>query len=333
MKRALTLAAVAVAVAVSITGVAAAAASPTVVTGAAIGVHDTSAVLNGRVDPNGQPTEYVFSYGPTVAYGLTTVVHSAGRGVKVVAVARTIAGLTPGTLYHYRITAVNGSGTGTGADRTFSTTGHPPAQVITGGALDVTKTAATVTGSINPNGAPTSWVVQYGPTPYGYETIAGAPLAAVSTPVPVAVRLAGISPRTLFHYRIVAYHGAAASYGADATFFTEPWQRPRPGLTARTRAVAPKRAPYTFTTAGSLRGGGFIPAPQRCTGTVAIRYDNGHRQVAFVVTPVAANCRFSVPATFRRLRGRRPASLTITVRYRGNGYLQPGSVTNRVTAG
>lgn len=333
MKRTLKLLAVSGVALGSITGIAAAASSPTVVTGAPTSVNATRAVLHGRVNPNGLATQYVFSYGPTVAYGVNTVVHAVGHGAKGVDVARAVTGLTPGTVYHYRISAVNRAGTGVGADRTFTTTGHPPAAVVTGGPINVGKTSATITGSINPNGATTSYQIQYGPTTaYGYATFA-VPLAALTTPVPVSVPLGGLAPRTLFHYRVVAFHGSTSSAGADATFFTEPWSRPKPQLTAHTTPSRDKRSPYTFTTSGGLRGGGFIPAPQRCTGNVGVRYYNGRHQLAFVVAPVSSDCRFSVPATFRRLHGRGPARLRVNVDFRGNGYLQPGIATDHVTAG
>ena len=318
----------------AVAGVAVAASSPTVVTAAETNVTDTTAVLNGRVIPNGSATDYVFSYGPTTAYGASTPSHSAGAGTKTVDVARTVTGLTPGTVYHYRISAANGAGSSVGADRTFTTTGHPPAAVVTGGTINVGKTVATPTGSVNPEGVLTTWVVQYGlSTAYGYET-QPATLAGVEQPLAVSALLAGLSPETLFHYTIVAYHGATIiSSGADATFFTEPATRPKPNFSAHTSPSLAKRSPYTFTTSGTLGGANAIPALQRCTGNVGIRFYNGRRQLAFVVAPVGADCRFSVSATFRRLFGKGVVPLKVTVDYRGNGYVAPATRTDHVTAG
>jgi phosphodiesterase/alkaline phosphatase D-like protein len=315
-------------------GVAGAAASPTVTTGPATKVATASAVLTGHVSPNGSATAYVFSYGPTPAYGAATAARSVGSGAKSIAVTRRITGLTPGTIYHYRITATNRSGTATGADRTFTTAGHPPAGVVTGPPASVGKTVATPTGTVDPEGAVTNWVIQYGITgAYGFETFAQS-LGPVATPVPVSAQLTGLAPGTLFHYRVVAYHGAAVvSAGADATFFTEPSRRPRPRMTAHTRPGTDRRSPYVFTTSGVLGGAGWIPPAQRCAGNVGVRFYNRRRQVAFVVAPVAANCRFAVRASFRRLRGPRPAALRITVDYRGTGYLAPINRVDHVTAG
>jgi hypothetical protein len=315
-------------------GVAGAAASPTVTTGAATKVTNTAAVLAGHVTPNGAATDYLFSYGPTTAYGTNTAGRSAGSGTTSVAVTQKITGLTPGTVYHYRLTAINPSGTATGADRTFTTAGHPPAAVVTGSPVNVGKTVATPTAVINPEGAVTSWVIQYGVTGgYGFETFSQT-LAPGATAVPVSAQLTGLAPGTLFHYRAVAYHGAnIVSAGADATFFTEPSRRPVPRLSAHTRPGVDRRSPYTFTTAGGLSGAGWIPAGQRCAGNVGVRYYNGRHQLAFAVAPVAGNCRFSATTSFRHLHGRAPVALSITVDYRGTGYLAPAKRVDHVTGG
>lgn len=318
----------------SVGGVAAAASSPTVLTGATTEISQTSAVLKGQVNPNGVATDYTFSYGPTIAYGGNTSARAAGSGTGPVSVSRTITGLLPGTVYHYRINALNGAGGTVGADRSFTTAGHPPATVITGGPANVGSTVATPTGTINPEGAPTTWRVQYGLTPaYGVETF---PLgiAALTTPVPVGIELTGLAPATLFHYRIVAYHGSSVvSAGGDATFFTEPAVPVAPVLRARTSPARETRQPYTFTTAGHLYGGYFIPPAQRCTGYVGIRYYHGHRNVAFVLVPVGGDCRFLASATLPRLHTHGPTALTIKVHFRGNGYLAAAQTTERVTIG
>jgi hypothetical protein len=333
MRRTLQVLVLSLAMGTVIPGVALAASSPSVSTGATTKIGDTSVVLNGTINPNGHATQYSFTYGPTTAYGTTTSTRTLKGGTKAVAVSRTITGLLPGTTYHYRLDAGNSGGLVAGADRIFTTTGHPPASVVTGGAVSVGKTSATPTGVINPQGAPTTWVIQYGLTAsYGLQNFA-ATLPALTTPVTVSAQLPGLAPATLFHYRIVAYHGSISSAGADATFFTEPAKRPVPRMSAHTSPGRDRRSPYAFTTSGSLGGAGFIPAAQRCTGNVGVRYYNGRRQLAFVVAPVQSDCRFSVGASFRRLHSRAPARLRVTVDFRGNGYVAPVTRVNHVTAG
>ncbi len=334
MKRITKLLVAVAAIAATITGVAIAASSPTVSTDAATQVGTTSATLRATINPNGSATGYTFQYGVTSAYGLTTHSHSAGHGTKRVSVSSSVTGLTPGTIYHYRVAALNKSGAALGVDRTFTTAGHPPAAVVTGAAVNVGKTTATVTGSVNPNGAPTAWAVQYGlTTGYGVQTFAQT-LANVSSPLPVSVQLSGLASATLFHYRVVAYHGASvASAGGDQTFFTQPERRPRPRLSARTTPSRDRTAPYVFSTGGTLHGAGFIPASSRCSGNTGIRYYQGRRQIGFIVVPVGPDCKFSAQATFRRLRGHGPTPVRIMIDFRGNGYIAPAKSTNHVTAG
>lgn len=104
------------------------AAPPAVVTGAPSQVHQTSAVLNGTVNPKGQATTYYFEYGTSSGYGLQTSPVSAGSGSGTVAVHATLTGLTTGTTYHYRLVAQNASGTSEGGDQTV-TAGQPQSQV------------------------------------------------------------------------------------------------------------------------------------------------------------------------------------------------------------
>jgi hypothetical protein len=81
----------------------------------------SGAVLAGTVDPGGAPTTAFFQYGTTTAYGAVTPVHDAGSGKAASGVSADIAGLSPATIYHFRLVATNATGTTQGADRTFTT--------------------------------------------------------------------------------------------------------------------------------------------------------------------------------------------------------------------
>ncbi|MGB0091081.1 MAG: hypothetical protein WBP81_00850 [Solirubrobacteraceae bacterium] len=318
-------------------GVAQATSSPGVSTGTASSVGAASAQLHGTVNPNGLPTNYYFQWGLTTAYGITGHVHSAGHGTQAHAVTASATGLVPGTIYHYHLVATSKAGASIGIDRTFKTGGHPPPGVTTGPATAIGKFIATPTGTVSTNGASTTWVFQYGPTnAYGYQTFGGT--LPASTPVAtVSQQLLGLQPGNTFHYRLVAFHRTApTSYGADQTFMTLPFPRPRPRVRAFTTPRTDHRKPFVFTTFGSIAGP--FSSTLQCNGNATIRYLLRKRQVASTVTGVQPNCTFSARVAFKRLPGRgkktRTVHLGISTRFSGNGYLTPrsardGSVTLR----
>jgi hypothetical protein len=199
--------------------------APTVSTSPATGVNDTSAKLNGTVTPDGQQTSYAFQWGPTTGYGHETPLTSAGSGTGASSVGATVSGLASGSTYHFRIIAMNPSGTSVGADQSFATTGTapppstPPA-ASTGSAGNVSASGATVTGTVKPAGQSTTYYFEYGPSSnYGFETSptsAGAGLTEQS----VSANLSGLPVSTTFHYRVVAVSNGGTALGSDKTFTT-----------------------------------------------------------------------------------------------------------------
>jgi hypothetical protein len=106
---------------------------PVVVTRHATNVTQTSATLNGTVNPEGQATSYEFQYGTSSAYGAETPTASAGAGTKTIVVSAMLGALTPNTTYHYRLVATSVNGTTLGHDSSFKTAALPAA--VTLGAL------------------------------------------------------------------------------------------------------------------------------------------------------------------------------------------------------
>jgi hypothetical protein len=98
---------------------------PTVTTGGAARVTQTSATLTGKVNPNGARTTYFFQYGTSKLYGATTGPADAGSGTHAKTVATDLSGLTPNTRYHYRLVAQNAKGTSVGDDHAFKTLKQP----------------------------------------------------------------------------------------------------------------------------------------------------------------------------------------------------------------
>ncbi len=114
------------------------------------GVSTTTAVVAGTLDPEMARTRYDFEYGETEAYGQSTpggeVPVSAGE---VPIGPETIAGLKPGTMYYYRLRAVNASSETVGEAKTFTTpTITPIVAAVTPVVIPTTTVTTTTTPSM-----------------------------------------------------------------------------------------------------------------------------------------------------------------------------------------
>jgi hypothetical protein len=182
-----------------------------------------------------------------------------------------------------------------------------------------------LTGVIAPNNKATTYFFVWGTTTsYGSQTTA-VTVPANTVPGVVKFTLEGLEARTIFHYRIVATHGSGPQqFGADAAFMTLPLHRSRPAIHARTTPSVKHHRPWAFTTSGSVIGPTSIPAMFDCHGNVSVRFLHGLRQVGFTLLPLQPNCTFSGQTVFARIPGgHRPTTLTVLVRFVGNGYLTP----------
>ena len=129
--------------------------------------------------------------------------------------------------------------------------------VTTLGASKVTITTATLTGQVNPHGAPTTYYFQYGTTTaYGSRTPSagiGGGTAAVGATAPIA----GLGPHTKYHYRLVAHNSVGTTVGGDRAFTTP--KQPLGLALAATPNPVPFGAPSTL--AGTLSGTGNAGRP------------------------------------------------------------------------
>ena len=109
-------------------------------------------------------------------------------------------------------------------------TGAPAA--TTGAATAVERTTATLSGTVDANGAATAYRFEYGTTAaYGLQT-AERPAGSGTEPVAVEAPIATLSPSTTYHYRLVATSAAGTARGSDRTLRTDP--NPRPPTVTRT---------------------------------------------------------------------------------------------------
>jgi hypothetical protein len=208
-----------------------AAQAPTVTIDQASQVTGVSAIIGGTVNANGLATWCHFQWGTTTSHD-----HSGDYFLLApldipLTFSNLLTGLSTNTTYHYQLVATNSAGTTSSPDMTFTTTAAEiSVPVVTiNPATDVTAFSATITGSVNPNGAPAQVYVQSGyTTAYGTNLSVGT-VPAQNAPVPVSATLSFLTPNTTYHCRLAAYNTDNGVFSADISF-TTPGAPPPPPL-------------------------------------------------------------------------------------------------------
>ena len=226
-------------------------------------VKTESATLHGKLNPDGIPTSYYFQYGKTLSYGqsapLPPGIDLGDDSAGVQAVEYVLEGLEPGTTYHYRIVAVNFSGSTVGGDQSFTTTEGPAIEGVTSN--EVTASSAKLLGKINPNGYATEWFFEYGQTP-DYGSTAPVPvetLDPLTTGQPVSVSLTGLENAT-YHFRLVAKSEWGTVASEDQTFEFKPPLCPNSALRQQTGAnYLPDCRAYELVTPARAGGTRILP--------------------------------------------------------------------------
>ena len=273
-------------------------AAPVPTTGAATAIGGTVATVTGTVDPMGIDTGYTFEYGTTIAYGATTPLGAAPAAAGLATVSAALTGLTPSTTYHYRLDASSSAGIVYGSDLTF-TTGPPgtvppppttgpttppvtpagPPAVATGPVSPAVQTAATLTGTVNPNGQSVLYVFQYGTTTAYALHAAGKRTAATVGPVQVSSDIFKLQPNTTYHYRLTAITDAGVGVlGEDQVFTTPPVATPGASGDKRCsigpwglpphRSLPPGFVLVKTGAKSALGHGGYLAVNQACFPTV-----------------------------------------------------------------
>jgi hypothetical protein len=165
-----------------------------------------------------------------VQYGLTTSYSNAvTNSARVINHSMALTGLSPETLYHYRVRSVDAAGNmRTSGDMTFTTAvpDTTPPQITALQVQDIGASLATIGWTTD---EPSSSVVEIGTTTsYG---------TAINSPNPVTthrINVTGLSATTLYHYRVRSTDASGnTSTSGDLTFTTA-----TPDLTPPTVALS-----------------------------------------------------------------------------------------------
>ncbi len=191
-------------------------------------VTNTSANVLGDVTANRGTTRYWFEYGQTTELGNTT--GSAvldNTGIIKTPIGLTLNNLEPGITYYYRLNAQNQFGTVNGAIKSFSTTGQVSAtapKVITNNASGMDATGASLFGTINPNGAETTYWFEYSTdsrfTTSSVKRTSGITVAPSRTTSTVREDLTGLKSKTTYYFRLAAQNNQGSVNGSVLSFKT-----------------------------------------------------------------------------------------------------------------
>ncbi len=168
-----------------------------------------------------------FEYGLTSAYGKTAPCSPAPPYSSPEDVSADLTGLQSAGIYHYRLEAADANGIpSTGEDETLTTAGAP---TVDHEAVQGANTSATFRARINPWGYDTTCQVQY-VTEANFQQSQWADATAQACrpetlgsgfgDVTVFFKVGGLTPQTIYHYRILASNQAGVFPDTGGTFET-----------------------------------------------------------------------------------------------------------------
>jgi uncharacterized delta-60 repeat protein len=220
----------------------------TVLTGGVTGIGQVT--VSGAVGANDGNTSVVFEFGPTTSYGHTAAATpSTVDNGTVKTVSTVVNGLDPALTWHFRLKAVNSSGTTYGQDWAVMP-GLPAA--VTNAAVVTDYATVSLNGAVNGWGSNTTVSFEYGTTTsYGGSVTASPSHVGGISPTAVSATLGGLFAAKVYHYRVKAVNFFGTVYGDDVTFV--------PGMPTVVTLAATNVAAGTARMQGTVKGNG-LPA-------------------------------------------------------------------------
>lgn len=210
----------------------------------ATGTSQLASTLNATVNANGHAVlECEFEYTDETDFQANGFANAGSlpcpekpKGSVTASLSAGVSNLSPGTAYRFRVTAASNAGSTSSSSQPFETLPAVPPTVTTALPQEVGETIATLRGEVNPHGGATSAChFELGTSfSYGLSIPCTSFPGPVTTNVPEAEKVSGLSPGVKYHYRLVVTTNAGTSTGEDLEFTTssQPPNPPDPGAPA-----------------------------------------------------------------------------------------------------
>jgi WD40-like Beta Propeller Repeat len=204
--------------------------APDATAGAATNLTDTTATLNGTVNPQGVPASWRFQYrrAKTRTWTLTQL-EEGGSGNSDESVSAEVTGLKQNTPYEFRLQTANSENGAVNTSSnltTFTTPGLPQAILTIDPPSSLTPISAHLSGTVDPNGSDAKWHFEY-TTDDTFEDLwtkvgADQTLSAGSGATPVSADLTGLRPNTHYFARLIGTNETGGPKESAEIEFTTP---------------------------------------------------------------------------------------------------------------
>ena len=226
---------------------------PTATIEPATPVGQITSTLNAKVNANGHAAlecklEYIDDSGflsNEFASATSTPCPSPPDGSGDTMISAKVSGLSPVTLYHYRIKVTTNAGSTTSGAETFETLPVVPSTVTTEPAVPISQSVTSLRGKVNPHGGSASDChFRFGTSAsYGTNLPCAFLPGPVATDVAVSRSATGLLAGTTYHYRLVVTTNAGTVEGNDGEFTTQSPPPPPPPPTPESPPAAPPVTP------------------------------------------------------------------------------------------
>jgi hypothetical protein len=193
---------------------------PVLVTNSATDITLTSAVLNGRINPNGIQTSAYFKFG-TGSANNNTFLQSIGDGTANVFVSEALSDLSAETQYKFKLAATNSLGTFFGSEISFRTVTPSVAPALTSGPVPDDETT-----SIPIIGIRLGWSRTIGASSYDVYFGSTNPPSFQANINPTSFSLPTLQYSTVYYWRVDSKNSIGTTTGIVWSFATQIPQPP-----------------------------------------------------------------------------------------------------------